>query len=55
MTKIYYKIAISLLATTLFTACYRMPSEDDYSVVPSTNNPDITNAKSESCLPNLKY
>jgi hypothetical protein len=26
-------------------ACYPMPTEDDYSTVPSLNNPDLTREK----------
>jgi hypothetical protein len=29
----------------LLVSCYRMPTEDDYSVVPLTNNRDITQEK----------
>lgn len=30
----------------LCTSCYRMPTENEYSVVPTTNNPSVTCEKS---------
>lgn len=38
----------------LTTACYRVPGEEDFSVIPSTNNPDITGSK-PSLTPNISY
>jgi len=43
-----------LLALLILSGCYRMPTEDDYSVMPVTNNPHITNEK-QSALPNMGY
>lgn len=37
------------------TGCYRMPTDQDYSVIPTTNNPDITGDKRVSPLPGVKY
>lgn len=37
------------------SACYRMPSEDDYCLVPTTNNPDITRESGPSLMPNMSY
>lgn len=35
--------AVKLIFVALFTVgCYRMPTEHDYSLIPSTNNPDFT-------------
>ncbi len=28
-------------ASILFMGCYRMPADGEYSVIPSTNNPDV--------------
>lgn len=36
------RICCGTLLITLITGCYRMPTEDDYSLIPTTNNPDIT-------------
>ncbi len=33
---------LASLTCTLLAGCYRRPSEDDYSVIPATNNPSIT-------------
>lgn len=44
-------IAIALI---FFSGCYRMPSEDDYSVIPTTNNPTITREKN-TLIPNMPY
>lgn len=35
----------------VLSGCYRMPSEDEYSLVPTTNNPAITHEKPGSLLP----
>ena len=42
-----------ILVSTLCVGCYRMPTEDDFSLVPTTNNPAVTCEKSEG-LPGLK-
>jgi hypothetical protein len=49
---------ISLLAFVsllLLTGCYTMPSDDEFCVVPTTNNPSVTNAKCDSPIPQLGY
>ncbi len=46
---------LAIIALTLLTACYRMPTEYDYSVVPTTNNPDITREKRTPPMPGLQY
>ncbi len=49
------------LATLLFTltmltiGCYRMPREDEYSLVPITNNPSVTREKAQGPIPQLSY
>jgi hypothetical protein len=43
-----------LLATA--TSCYRMPTDDDYSVIPMTNNPDLQRRESkQSMMPSVGY
>ncbi len=33
------------------TSCYRMPTEEDFSIVPMTNNPSVTCERPSSVLP----
>lgn len=37
----------------LMTSCYSMPSDYDYSVVPSTNNPDFTGGRTAPAMPQM--
>ena len=49
-------LLLALLACA--TACYRMPTEDDYSVIPMTNNPDINGVggtEDANPVPGLQY
>lgn len=41
-----------LLSTS---ACYRMPTDEDFSIVPMTNNPHITRESQSSNIPNVKF
>jgi hypothetical protein len=49
------KINLTLftIAMILLSSCYRMPSEDDYSLIPMTNNPDFRNSGDQ--IPGVKY
>ncbi len=50
------KHSLFALAALLFlTGCYAMPSNDEFCVVPTTNNPSVTNAKNESPIPQIGY
>jgi len=43
-----------MLATVfviLLSGCYRMPTDDDYSLVPTTNNPAITRESGNQLVP----
>ncbi len=52
MNKIFLILSLSLL----LTGCYRMPTDDDYSVVPNTNNPYITGDKAgQMGMPTMGY
>jgi hypothetical protein len=31
-----------LILTLLLAGCYRMPTDDDFCVIPTTNNPSVT-------------
>lgn len=44
-----------LLMAFLLTGCYRMPTEDEYSVIPRTNNPDIIREKVNPLAPSVNY
>jgi len=48
----FFCVAGMLFATLLLSGCYRMPTENDYSLVPVTNNPSVTCEKS-SGLPGM--
>jgi hypothetical protein len=37
------------------TSCYHMPGENEFSVVPTTNNPSITREKNDSLIPSVSY
>ena len=37
------------------TSCYRMPAEDECSLVPMTNNPDITRDRGPGLAPTVAY
>jgi len=39
---------IALLMLITLTSCYRMPSEDEYTVVPTINNPAVTRERQEA-------
>ena len=54
--KVIFKILlpIAFLAVCL-TSCYRMPTENDFSLVPTTNNPAVTCEKSANFLPGVGY
>lgn len=44
------------LLIVLMTGCYRMPTENDFSTIPTTNNRDLTREKeSNSLVPNMSY
>ena len=50
-----YLIRIMLVVSFAFlSSCYRVPGEEDFSVIPSTNNPDITGCK-PSLTPSVSY
>jgi len=48
-------LCLAIAISTLSTACYRMPTDDDFSLVPSTNNPDVTRQRGESAMPQVAY
>jgi hypothetical protein len=44
-----------ILIVFLFSACYRMPEEDEVTVVPNTNNPMLTRQKGPSLAPGADF
>lgn len=47
----YAKAIFFLCLILTLSGCYRMPTEDDCSLVPTTNNPDITKDQGNSLIP----
>lgn len=45
----------SLGLLLVLTGCYAMPNDDEFCVVPTVNNPSVTNAKNDSPIPQLGY
>jgi hypothetical protein len=48
---------LAILMMLMMVSCvYRMPSDEDYSTVPTTNNPGIIRGSAEpSLMPGVKY
>lgn len=49
-----FKITLFTLICASLWGCYRMPTEDDYSMIPLTNNRDFTREKQQA-LPGVGY
>jgi hypothetical protein len=49
------KLAVFSLSLFVFMGCYRFPTEEDYSLVPLTNNPDLRDDRggAPSAVPGL--
>jgi hypothetical protein len=52
MKKIHSLFILILLAT--LTSCYPL-EDDEFALVPTTNNPSVTNAKPNSPMPAIGY
>lgn len=48
-----YKLIMFFLVAAAVSGCYTMPTEDNCSLIPSTNNPDMTKQRRESPLPQM--
>lgn len=44
----------ALLLILSCASCYRMPGENDFSVIPATNNPAVTREKPQEGLQSLQ-
>lgn len=53
MSKIVFLALPFLILAASASSCYRMPSEDDYSLLPSTNNPEMTRQRAEPVMPQM--
>jgi hypothetical protein len=49
------KLMLIACSWICLASCYRMPTENDFSVVPTTNNPAVTCEKNDSLLPGVGY
>ncbi len=48
------RLSTLLFVMILISSCYRMPSDDDYCVIPTTNNPDVTREGPGQLVPGMK-
>jgi hypothetical protein len=44
-----------ILSSLLLTGCYRYARDDDFSIVPMTNNPDVTRESQGTATPNVAF
>ena len=49
------KIFLVITLSASCCGCYKMPTDDDYSVVPTINNRDVTREKSQGPAPQVGY
>ncbi len=52
---IFIRLMLAAWSGTCLASCYRMPTENDFSVVPTTNNPAVTYEKNDSLIPSVGY
>jgi hypothetical protein len=50
-----FSFTLLVCALICLTGCYRMPTENDFSVVPTTNNPAVTCEKNTGLIPGMGY
>ena len=43
------------IALCSLPSCYHMPTDEDYSLVPSTNNPQSTRQRQDPTTPKISY
>lgn len=49
------KALLLLTLPLLLTGCYAMPGDDDYCVIPTTNNPGVTCQKASTPMPSTGF
>ncbi|MFA6916745.1 MAG: hypothetical protein WC222_10145 [Parachlamydiales bacterium] len=47
MTYKFITLALLLVTITTLTSCYRMPTDQDYCVLPTTNNRNVTRERAQ--------
>jgi hypothetical protein len=53
--KIEMTLIVASLLFLLHTGCYRMPNHDEFSVVPTTNNPDVIGKNNANWMPTTGF
>jgi hypothetical protein len=53
MFKVCATILPLFVLAAVLNSCYPMPTDDDYSLLPSTNNPEMTRQRAESAMPQM--
>jgi len=53
--KIQIIIVVVSVVFLLQTGCYRMPNHDEFSVVPTTNNPDVIGKNNANWMPTAGF
>ena len=57
MKEIIKVVGVGIVLVGLMTACmYKMPTEEDFSTMPTTNNPNVTREPTEDLMmPKINY
>lgn len=45
---------VAFLTLAAISGCYRMPTDDDYCLIPTTNNPTVTRETASPLMPGMK-
>lgn len=53
--KLLQQLFFAALLLAGLSACYRMPTEEDYCLIPSVNNPDMTGGRGSTGMPGVPY
>lgn len=55
MNQRLFSLSLFTAAVILLSACYRMPTDNDFCTIPTTNNPSVTCEKNDNIMPAMKY
>lgn len=55
MLRSFFCLLLLATAFSSLSSCYHMPTDEDYSLVPSTNNPQVTRQRQDSLTPKVSY